>query len=86
MPGHTLTLRDVICPDWGALECRELDLLLRLEFDRLAIFDAKSGNRLLSEAEAAEAAREAAEKRAAAAETEVERLRQELARRKRPKN
>ena len=42
-------------PDWGALECRELGLLLRLEFDRLAIFDAKSGTRLLSEAEAAEA-------------------------------
>ena len=60
----------------GALECRELGLLLRLEDGRLALFDARTGERLLTEAQAAEA-------RALAAENEVRRLREELARERR---
>ena len=100
--GHRLQVDgpSLIRPEAGALDCRELGLLLRLESNRLVMLDAKSGQRLLTKAESAEAAhereragrereraaREVAEKRAQAAEAEVERLRQELARRKRPKN
>ncbi|HUG93401.1 MAG TPA: Uma2 family endonuclease, partial [Planctomycetaceae bacterium] len=71
----------------GALECRELGLLLRLEERRLVFFDARTGERLLTEAEAAEARARAAEDRASSAEhrastaeEEVRRLREELAR------
>jgi Uma2 family endonuclease len=67
----------------GALECRELGLLLRLEDGRLALFDARTGERLLTEAQAAEARALTAEERALAAESEVQRLREELARERR---
>jgi hypothetical protein len=55
----------------GALECRELGLLLRLENGTLRMFDARTGERLLTEAEAERTAREAAEE-------EVRRLREQL--------
>jgi Uma2 family endonuclease len=61
----------------GALECRTLGLTLRLESHSLAMFDAATGERLLTEAEAERAARDAAE-------DEVRRLRDELARLQRP--
>ncbi len=57
----------------GALECRELGLRLQLEGGQLRMFDVQTGERLLTEAEAAEA-------RAIAAEEEVRRLREQLAR------
>lgn len=63
-----------ISPDAsGALECRELGLVLRLDGDELRIFDVRTGERLLTEAESANA-------RADAAEEEVRRLREELER------
>lgn len=58
----------------GSLECRELGLRLRLENGELRIYDARTGERLLTDVEAAEA-------RAAAAEEEVRRLQEELKRR-----
>lgn len=77
----------------GALYSEELGLELRLEHGRLRLVDPKTGERLLTPAEAqaarraaeaqaaAEAeARRAAEARAAQAEAELERLRAELAR------
>jgi Uma2 family endonuclease len=78
----------------GALESRELGLLLRLENEGLVIYDARTGERLLTQAEseraahnAERAAREAAEALAAdeaearrAAEAELKRLRDEVAR------
>jgi Uma2 family endonuclease len=73
----------------GALHCRELDLLLRLEGDgqRLVAFDAATGVRLLTEAEAHFAALQAERaaldsERAArlAAEAELKRLREQLER------
>jgi hypothetical protein len=67
----------------GALECRELGLLLRLEEGRLVLFDALTGERLLTEAEAADARARTAEDRALTAEDEVRRLREELARERR---
>jgi Uma2 family endonuclease len=57
----------------GALECRPLGLSLRLESAGLAMFDAATGERLLTEAEA-----ERAERRTA--EEEVRRLREQLTR------
>jgi Uma2 family endonuclease len=66
-----------ILPDaTGALESRELGLHLRLEDGVLVFYDAKSGERLLTEAEAEHQAR-------VEAEQEVERLRAQLARRRR---
>ncbi len=69
------------------LACRELGLILKLEKNKLAMFDAASGERLLTEAEAERAAREAADAeriealaRAAAAEEEIRRLKAELGR------
>jgi Uma2 family endonuclease len=43
----------------GALQSRELGIILQLEQSRLVMFDAKTGERLLTEAEAERAAREA---------------------------
>jgi Uma2 family endonuclease len=66
-----------ITPDaTGALESKELGLLLRLEDGELVFYDAKTGDRLLTEAEAEHTAR-------VAAEEEVKRLRAQLARRRR---
>jgi Uma2 family endonuclease len=81
----------------GALECRELGLLLRLDKRRLVIADRETGLPLLTEAETAWAAREAeqnaleheraarlvAEARAKAAEAELDRLRKQISREKR---
>ena len=67
----------------GALSCRQLDLTLRLEEGDLVLDDSTSGQRLCSQAEAADAAREAAEQRAAKLEAELLRLRQELSRKSR---
>ena len=61
----------------GALECRTLSLSLRLESGSLTMFDAATGERLLTEAESERAAREAER---VAAEDEIRRLREELAR------
>jgi Uma2 family endonuclease len=80
-----------ITPDeTGGLECRELGLVLRLEEGQLVMEDARTGERLLTEAEAAwrqqqaeRAAREAAEARARAAEEELRRLREQIARERR---
>ncbi len=80
-----------IAPDeTGGLECRELGLVLRLEEGQLVMEDARSGERLLTEAEAAwaqqqaeQAAREAAEARARAAEEELRRLHEQIARERR---
>jgi Uma2 family endonuclease len=72
----------------GALASRELGISLRLEDEGLAIYDARTGERLLTEAEAERQAKEAerqakeAERVAReAAEAEVRRLKAELARR-----
>lgn len=66
-----------ILPDaTGALESKELGLRLRLENGELAFYDAKTGERLLTDAEAEHAGR-------IAAEAEVQRLRAQLARRRR---
>lgn len=67
----------------GALECRELGLLLRLDRERLVIQDAATREPLLTEAEALEeelaaARKEAAELRFKLMELENERLRQQL--------
>jgi Uma2 family endonuclease len=78
----------------GGLECRELGLALRLEEGQLVMDDARTGERLLTEAEAERAqkqaeraareaeraAREAAEARARAAEEELRQLRERIAR------
>jgi Uma2 family endonuclease len=58
------------------LECRELGLTMRLDGNRLAIFDAASGTELLTEAETERAGREQAEE-------EIHRLREQLRRRRR---
>lgn len=79
----------ITADDSGALNCRELGLLLRLDEDgALQIFDATTEARLLTDAEAEHAAceqeqhrREQAEARAEAAELELERLRDEMRRR-----
>jgi hypothetical protein len=55
----------------GALESRELGLLLRLEGDDLVMFDSQTGERQQSEAEAERAGR-------IAAEAELRRLRERL--------
>jgi Uma2 family endonuclease len=58
----------------GALESRELDLLLQLVDGDLVMIDAQTGERLQTHAEA----EEAAEARANAAEKELRRLRRQL--------
>lgn len=69
----------------GSLECAELGLLLRLEQGKLQIRDRQTDQLLQTESEDERdaradehGAREAAERRAAAAEAEVERLRAQL--------
>jgi Uma2 family endonuclease len=71
----------------GALECRQLGLVLRLDDGELVLHDSETGERLLTESEAEhrareaeQRAREAAEARAEAAETELARLRELLKR------
>jgi len=71
----------------GALSCRHLDLVLRLEQGQLGLYDGSSGQWLPTEAEAAEAARKmaeaaraAAEQRVAALEAELQRLHREMRR------
>lgn len=65
---------DMIAPDeTGRLECRELGLRLGLEDGRLVLFDSQTGEKIQTQSEAAEA-------RAAAAEAEVRRLREQLKR------
>jgi hypothetical protein len=64
-----------ITPDeTGALKCEQLGIILRLEHGDLVMYDARSGQVLQTEAEAAET-------RAAELEAEVQRLRAELQRR-----
>jgi Uma2 family endonuclease len=73
-----------IAPDeTGALKCEQLGITLRLEQSNLVMYDARSGHVLLTEAEAAEAARKAAETRVVELEAEVQRLRAELRRQSR---
>lgn len=64
----------------GVLDCRQLGLLLGLDQGQLVIRDHRTGEPLLTESEAERAAREAAEARAAVAEEEVRRLREQLKR------
>lgn len=64
----------------GALESRELGLRLWLEGGELILADAATGQRLLTDAEAADLRAEAADERAKNAEEEIRRLREELAR------
>ncbi len=64
----------------GALRCEQLDILLQLEQGDLVMLDGSSGEVLRTAAEAADAAREAAEGRAAELEAEVRRLRDQLQR------
>jgi len=75
----------------GALECRELGLLLKLEKRKLVMLDGTTGQPLLTEAEAGwaaqeaeEAARKSAEARAETAEAELRRLREQIARQQPP--
>jgi Uma2 family endonuclease len=68
----------------GALDCRELGLKLWLDAGKLVLADAATGERLLTDAEAAEARAEGAEARAQAAEEEARRLREQLARLQQP--
>lgn len=68
----------------GALECRELGLLLKLDKRKLVMLDRESGGPLLTEAEAGWAAQEAAEARAVAAEAEIRRLKEQIARQQPP--
>jgi hypothetical protein len=68
----------------GALACQTLGLRLWLDNGELVLADAATGERLQTDAEAADARAEAADARAAAAEAEVRRLREELARRQPP--
>ena len=68
-----------ISPDeTGALTCQRLGITLRLDDGRLVLCDARTGEVLPTEAEAKDAAREAAEARAAELEAQVRRLREEL--------
>ena len=69
--------------DTGALKCEQLGITLRLEQSNLVMVDARSGQVLRTEAEAAEAARQAAETRVAELEAEVQRLQTELRRQSR---
>jgi len=76
--------------DAGALKCEQLGITLRLDERDLVLCDARSGEVLRTEAEAAEAAaeaaqaaRQAAEARVAELEAEVRRLQAELRRRSR---
>lgn len=81
--GHRLFGDDrgtIVPDDSGALLSRELGLRLWLENDQLFVADAATGQRLLTDAEAAEEQAEAADARARAAEDEARRLREELAR------
>ncbi|NLX96672.1 MAG: Uma2 family endonuclease [Rhodopirellula sp.] len=80
--------------DTGALRCEQLGIILRLDESKLVMCDGRSGEVLRTEAEAADAAREAADTHAAQAdaareaadaraaelEAEVQRLRKELRR------
>jgi Uma2 family endonuclease len=66
----------------GALKCEQLDIALRLEAGNLVMHDSQSGQRLYTEAEAAQAAhlsektaRQSAEGRVAELEAELQRLR-----------
>lgn len=77
-------LIDVPSDSSGALRCDELDLILRLDRGELVLLDAPTGQPLLTEAEthlaalqAEQARRQSAEVRAAAAEEELRRLRQQ---------
>lgn len=63
----------------GALECQELGLNLRLQDGELQVHDSQTGDRLLTQAEAAAA-------RAEAAEAEVRRLKAELDRERRKRS
>jgi Uma2 family endonuclease len=67
----------VAADERGALDCKQLGLKLWLEGSELVVADAVTGQRLLTEAEAAEA-------RADQAEAEIRRLKAELARLQQP--
>ena len=76
---------EIVPDDRGALECRELDLSLRVEEGRLSVYDQATGLPLRTESEAEREARQAAEARAdaeaqarEAAEAELRRLREKL--------
>lgn len=62
----------------GRLSSRELDLWFRLEDGDLVMYDCHSGQRILTEAEAAGAAHRTSETARQAAEAEIERLRKKL--------
>jgi Uma2 family endonuclease len=62
----------------GALESKELGVVLRLDGDDLVMFDTQTGERLQSEAEAERAARNAERAARIAAEAELKRLRKRL--------
>lgn len=64
-------------------ESEELGIGLRLERNDLVMYDCLTGQRLYGAAEAAEAACEAAERRATDLAAEVQRLRDELQRKTR---
>jgi Uma2 family endonuclease len=70
---------ELIRPDAsGRLVCQELGLRLRLEDGELVMYDAQTDERLLTEAEAKQAAYEAERAAREAAEAEVQRLRDKL--------
>lgn len=83
--GHRLGPRgyEPIKPDAdGRLFCRELDIHLALDVDGdLVMLDAATGERMLTEAEAAQSAAESERSARLAAEAELERLKEELRRR-----
>jgi Uma2 family endonuclease len=70
---------ELIVPDQnGRFICEELDLWLRLEDGDLVMYDRQSGERLLTEAEANEAAYQGERAARQAAEAEIQRLRDRL--------
>ena len=66
--------------DSGVVLCQELGILLHMEADKLLLTDSQTGDRLLTEAEAASAEAEAANARAQSAEEELRQLRAQLKR------
>lgn len=96
LQGHRLTATgyEPITPDSaGRLLCQELGIWLRLEDGELVMYDAKSGERLLTEAESERAtaeieraAKEAERAARIAAEAEVARLRELLKQQQCPSN
>jgi Uma2 family endonuclease len=74
--------RRILPDESGVLKCEELDVTLRLESGDLVMHDALSGEVLRTEAEAARIRAEASELRNAELEAEIQRLRDELKRKR----